>query len=194
MFKIIYLIIIINQVMCFDVFKPEDTNAINSTNLLRQNFLSSFESDEGRSTENHQQLSFARNIYFYLPRISQSLSEECKKDLTTFMSAFRNPSSLIENNWVLPLVDSWGKSADGVLQGNRLQLGFFDECLNVKINGDSIDQGRYCFITFGSETASESKISVESKILPLLGVPINSLLRNLHSFFLLQGGTHGECG
>ena len=47
------------------------------------------------------------------------------------------------------MVDAWGKLEDGILAGNNIALGFFDECLRTKtpsVSSEDPIPARYCKI------------------------------------------------
>ncbi|XP_071532649.1 nose resistant to fluoxetine protein 6-like isoform X2 [Panulirus ornatus] len=68
----------------------------------------------------------------------------------------------LNETWAIKMVDSWGKSADGILFGNFRYAGMYDECVAAKTPDGSI-QGRYCNINIRKvepdDKTKESKIN-----------------------------------
>lgn len=90
---------------------------------------------------------------------------ECSVGLLRTMKAFQNLEP-----WALKLFDSSGKLPTGLLQGSRVDLGAFDECLETEALdsfGDVFTRGQYCnlLIYFKNATAVESRIDSVSSIL-----------------------------
>ncbi|XP_042239552.1 uncharacterized protein LOC121877760 [Homarus americanus] len=60
--------------------------------------------------------------------------------------------SLGDNStWAIRMVDSWGKSNDGIFFGNRLIIGTYDECVGV-VSPDHSLKGKYCSIDLKKTT------------------------------------------
>lgn len=80
------------------------------------------------------QLTFLDLAHLYLPAMT-NVSQVCRRDLTALYNGIAQLDEMIKNGtiWPLMMVDSWGKFSDGMLEGNLQQLGFFYECLNVKV-------------------------------------------------------------
>ncbi|XP_017855596.1 PREDICTED: nose resistant to fluoxetine protein 6-like [Drosophila arizonae] len=76
-----------------------------------------------------------------LPSISQQDSQ-CLADMTQLLSAFRS-----KNIWALKMFDAWGTFPKGVLYGNQIDLGNYDECIgtNKAISDNHAIKGKYCF-------------------------------------------------
>ncbi|GJQ86256.1 hypothetical protein Trydic_g8955 [Trypoxylus dichotomus] len=68
-------------------------------------------------------------------------SSDCKKDLLyTWDRA-------TEDLWALKMWDAWAKPQTGILTGNSMHLGNFDECLSVNYRGNTTEiQGQYCSV------------------------------------------------
>ncbi|XP_045604426.2 nose resistant to fluoxetine protein 6 [Procambarus clarkii] len=70
------------------------------------------------------------------------------------LTAMRHSLELNET-WALKMVDSWGKSVDGILYGTKATVGVFDECVAAKSLDKSI-HGKYCLISLRHETVSDN--------------------------------------
>uniref|UniRef100_B3P8H1 GG12421 n=1 Tax=Drosophila erecta TaxID=7220 RepID=B3P8H1_DROER len=53
--------------------------------------------------------------------------------------------------WALRMIDSWGSLPNGLLTGNSIELGNFDECLSInQVTGGQRIAGKYCFLLANS--------------------------------------------
>ncbi|XP_071532647.1 O-acyltransferase like protein-like [Panulirus ornatus] len=99
----------------------------------------------------------ANLMNLYLPSHVQQNSK-CGEAL----EAMHNSVS-VNQTWALKMVDSWGKSSDGILLGNFMYAGMYDECVRAR-NPDNSIRGRYCNINImkidpnGAETKAENFI------------------------------------
>ncbi|KAK8762817.1 hypothetical protein V5799_025918 [Amblyomma americanum] len=90
---------------------------------------------------------------------------ECTAGLLRTIRAFQNLEP-----WALKLFDSSGKLPTGLLQGSRVELGAFDECLEtVALDsfGEVFTHGQYCnlLVYFKNATAIQQRIDSVSSIL-----------------------------
>ncbi|XP_075539820.1 nose resistant to fluoxetine protein 6-like [Dermacentor variabilis] len=97
--------------------------------------------------------------------LSADVTPECNVGLLRFMRAMQNLEP-----WALRLLDASGKFPSGLLQGSRVDLGAFDECLETEIYdtyGDVLMRGQYCNLLVYNEnsTAAEGKIQTFSNVL-----------------------------
>ncbi|XP_075542203.1 nose resistant to fluoxetine protein 6-like [Dermacentor variabilis] len=97
--------------------------------------------------------------------LSADVTPECNVGLLRFMRAMQNLEP-----WALRLLDASGKLPSGLLQGSRVDLGAFDECLETEIYdtyGDVLMRGQYCNLLVYNEnsTAVEGKIQTFSNVL-----------------------------
>jgi hypothetical protein len=70
-----------------------------------------------------------------------NLSETCSKQVSNLINGLRK-----KQNWSLRLVDSYGKLPAGLLNGNLLWMGDFEECLNITV--DTLNwTSKYCYLT-----------------------------------------------
>ncbi|XP_042231022.1 nose resistant to fluoxetine protein 6-like isoform X2 [Homarus americanus] len=92
-----------------------------------------------RSTLTKTRWSFIDLAPFYLPDPAK-VNPECRRDILALYTAIIHLDQLIKNGtlWPLKLVDSWGKSADGVLVGNLKIIGFLNECVNIEVQPESL--------------------------------------------------------
>ncbi|KAK8401121.1 hypothetical protein O3P69_002701 [Scylla paramamosain] len=86
------------------------------------------------------QTTFLDLVQLYLPDLTK-VNPHCRRDLTAIYTAMAHLDILIPKGklWPLQLVDSWGKFGDGILVGNLKQLGFFEECLDIRVFQPSSD-------------------------------------------------------
>lgn len=79
-------------------------------------------------------------VHLYLPDLTK-VNPHCRRDLTAIYTAMAHLATLVPQGelWPLQLVDSWGKFGDGLLVGNLKQLGFFEECLSIRVFQSSSD-------------------------------------------------------
>ncbi|KAH7957782.1 hypothetical protein HPB52_022664 [Rhipicephalus sanguineus] len=97
--------------------------------------------------------------------LSADVTPECNAGLLRTMRAFQNLEP-----WALRLLDASGKFPTGLLQGSRVDLGAFDECLETEVfdsYGDVITRGQYCnlLVYIENSTAVEGKIDSFSSVL-----------------------------
>ncbi|XP_077510748.1 nose resistant to fluoxetine protein 6-like isoform X1 [Amblyomma americanum] len=90
---------------------------------------------------------------------------ECTAGLLRTIRAFQNLEP-----WALKLFDSSGKLPTGLLQGSRVELGAFDECLETAALdsfGEVFTHGQYCnlLVYFKNATAIQQRIDSVSSIL-----------------------------
>ncbi|XP_068231432.1 nose resistant to fluoxetine protein 6-like isoform X2 [Palaemon carinicauda] len=104
-------------------------------------------------------------LRFYLPDETRT-NPDCKRDLQALSYGLSHIEKYIENDWMWPfeLVDSWGKTADGILNGNSIFMGFFKECINIEVNpqDEDVEQkgdfiGKYCSIIYMRSTSNVSE-------------------------------------
>lgn len=97
--------------------------------------------------------------------LSADVTPECNAGLLRTMRAFQNLEP-----WALRLLDASGKFPTGLLQGSRVDLGAFDECLETEVfdsYGDVITRGQYCnlLVYIENSTVVEGKIDSFSSVL-----------------------------
>ncbi|KAL1424906.1 hypothetical protein MTO96_019768 [Rhipicephalus appendiculatus] len=97
--------------------------------------------------------------------LSADIAPECNAGLLRTMRAFQNLEP-----WALRLIDASGKFPTGLLQGSRVDLGAFDECLETEVldsYGDVITRGQYCnlLVYIENSTAVAGKIDSFSSVL-----------------------------
>ncbi|KAH6934659.1 hypothetical protein HPB50_026720 [Hyalomma asiaticum] len=97
--------------------------------------------------------------------LAADVTPECNAGLLRTMRAFQNLEP-----WALRLMDASGKFPTGLLQGSRVDLGAFDECLETNVldsYGDVITRGQYCnlLVYIENSTAVEGKIDTFSSVL-----------------------------
>lgn len=62
---------------------------------------------------------------------------------------------------LLSVVDATAKLQSGILRGNMINYGDFDECMSVKSGGyfeDEVVEGQYCLAQLSFTTGSEENI------------------------------------
>lgn len=73
-------------------------------------------------------------------------SSECQRQLRTIVTALKNGET-----WAFKMFDSWGKIPSGILWGHLVELGSFDECLQIEHIIDNQQNnavfGQYCMTT-----------------------------------------------
>lgn len=81
---------------------------------------------------------------------------------------FLNSRTIRRTIFILTVLDAASKVPAGILIGNILELGMFDECVNVKSNSNSANiQGQHCIISLSMPTKffnDVSKIMLLQKI------------------------------
>ncbi|CAL4148593.1 unnamed protein product, partial [Meganyctiphanes norvegica] len=78
----------------------------------------------------------------YLPsRLMAGWNSPCGKALEEFYDAIE--SFQTKDAWALTMVDTWGKSKDGLLYGSPDVLGAYDQCLRISSLNNTI-RGKYC--------------------------------------------------
>lgn len=97
--------------------------------------------------------------------LSADVTPECNAGLLRTMRAFQNLEP-----WALRLLDASGKFPTGLLQGSRVDLGAFDECLETEVYdsyGYVLTRGQYCnlLVYIENSTAVEGKIETFSTVL-----------------------------
>ncbi|KAF2890010.1 hypothetical protein ILUMI_16163, partial [Ignelater luminosus] len=98
---------------------------------------------------------FANKIEEFLKDVStNNISSICK----TQMEEYKN-GLLSKQMWALKMFDYGSKIPSGLLEGNFVDLGFYDQCLNIEEDVNSIHiSGKYCLgklpinINFNSST------------------------------------------
>ncbi|KAK3870503.1 hypothetical protein Pcinc_024281 [Petrolisthes cinctipes] len=152
--------------------RPDHLPQASSTSAYHNNAFTGEASDKKITSELGDDLASGTGgglTQLYLPVHVQPESS-CGQALST-MSA-----SLTDNNtfWAArsKLVDSWGKSSDGLLAGNIILDGMYDECVTTS-NPDHTIRGKYCKIFLSPSVLWEER-SAESwsrEILGLDGLP-----------------------
>lgn len=106
--------------------------------------------------------------------IREQISGEAKvcKIFKDFLANQTDPETL-ENHadWLIGMVDSWGKIPSGILEGNVNDMGQYDECMAIE--GKNIDvSGQYCEkgIILFQKIAIALCIPSDCELLPLEGV------------------------
>nr|XP_045584880.1 nose resistant to fluoxetine protein 6-like [Procambarus clarkii] len=76
----------------------------------------------------------------YLPDPAK-VNPDCRRDLLALYTAFDKLNYLLKAGtlWPLKLVDSWGKFADGIMLGNLKLVGFFSECVNLRVRPQTLN-------------------------------------------------------
>nr|XP_037268672.1 uncharacterized protein LOC119160020 [Rhipicephalus microplus] len=97
--------------------------------------------------------------------LSADIAPECNAGLLRTTRAFQNLEP-----WALRLLDASGKFPTGLLQGSRVDLGAFDECLETEVRdsyGDVITRAQYCnlLVYVENSTAVEGKFDSFSSVL-----------------------------
>ncbi|KAF2359677.1 Acyltransferase 3 [Trinorchestia longiramus] len=76
-----------------------------------------------------------------------TLSKRCERDVNAIYNSFLGPAKVFSRIWPFQLFDSWGKSGDGLLYGNRQWLGFMEQCLATTGRSNTLQfTGQYCWI------------------------------------------------
>ncbi|KAK5638733.1 hypothetical protein RI129_013028 [Pyrocoelia pectoralis] len=96
---------------------------------------------------NFQVLSSPKSLSYaigsYLSVHQEELSLNCTKQLTEYVKGL-----WMGDEWALKMYDASGKLPSGVLDGNYVELGVFDECLNVatmyRDENETKLSGKYC--------------------------------------------------
>ncbi|KAH6934661.1 hypothetical protein HPB50_026722 [Hyalomma asiaticum] len=97
--------------------------------------------------------------------LAADITPECSAGLLRTVRALQKLEP-----WALRLVDASGKLPTGLLQGSRVHLGAFDECLETKVldsYGNVITRGQYCnlLVYIENSTAAEEMIDSFSSVL-----------------------------
>ncbi|KAH8280696.1 hypothetical protein KR054_000040, partial [Drosophila jambulina] len=80
-----------------------------------------------------------------LQRLPTAENLKCLGDLTLLSNDLKSLKM-----WALKMIDSWGSVPSGILTGNLIDLGNYDECLRIDhavTNGHSV-KGKYCLARF----------------------------------------------
>ncbi|XP_047501948.1 nose resistant to fluoxetine protein 6-like [Penaeus chinensis] len=116
------------------------------------------DSDEDGEAERKNDVSWVEGIYLPLRDPSLVPSETCRNDVDAILKVLESPilSAIINSNnrfWNWFLVDSWGKTGDGILDGNLLLWGMPGECTMLYVkeslplwNVNTSFSGRYCLV------------------------------------------------
>lgn len=128
-----------------------------SRGLPRFLFEDSDESDEAEQKKND--VSWIEGIYLPLRNSSLVPSETCRNDVDAILKVLEsNALAAIINSqgrfWNAFLVDSWGKTGDGILDGNFVLWGMPPECTMLEVdehfgwpwNVNTTFSGRYCLV------------------------------------------------
>ncbi|KAL1424887.1 hypothetical protein MTO96_019749 [Rhipicephalus appendiculatus] len=97
--------------------------------------------------------------------LGADVSAECLAGLLRTLRGFLNLEP-----WVVKLLDASGKFPTGLMQGSRVDLGAFDECLETEVldsYGNVITRGQYCnlLVYIENSTALEGKVNGFSSVL-----------------------------
>ncbi|XP_016936646.3 nose resistant to fluoxetine protein 6 [Drosophila suzukii] len=68
--------------------------------------------------------------------------------------------------WALKMIDSWGSLPSGILYGNLIDLGNFDECLGIDhfVNSSHSVQGQYCLARFPLAPSISSYLALKTAV------------------------------
>lgn len=108
---------------------------------------------------------YANFLNFYLPKLKKA-NPYCQRDLRALSHGLFHIEEYLRKGWLWPLklIDSWGKTADGILDGNFNFMGFFKECINIQVNLPSEGEepkadfvGQYCSIVYKHSTVNGSE-------------------------------------
>ncbi|XP_063598104.1 nose resistant to fluoxetine protein 6-like [Penaeus indicus] len=127
------------------------------------------DSDEDGEAEKKNDVSWIEGIYLPLRDPSLVPSETCRNDVDAILKVLESPilSWIINSEmrfWNLFLVDSWGKTGDGILDGNFLLWGMPPECTMLYVSEylpswdvNTTFSGRYCLVYTESLFAEENE-------------------------------------
>ncbi|KAH8421520.1 hypothetical protein KR009_010927, partial [Drosophila setifemur] len=68
--------------------------------------------------------------------------------------------------WALKMIDSWGSLPSGILNGNLIDMGNFDECLGIDhaVSTSHSVQGKYCFARFELAPSISSYLALKTAV------------------------------
>ncbi|XP_002133659.2 O-acyltransferase like protein-like [Drosophila pseudoobscura] len=95
------------------------------------------------------------------PRLTTDQDLECLKDLALTMQDLSSGGI-----WALRMFDSWGSLPSGMLYGNMLDLGNYDECLNVDhaVTASHSVRGKYCFAQVSLAASISSLLNIKTAV------------------------------
>uniref|UniRef100_A0A0A1WY94 Nose resistant to fluoxetine protein 6 n=1 Tax=Zeugodacus cucurbitae TaxID=28588 RepID=A0A0A1WY94_ZEUCU len=97
-------------------------------------------------SENIHDVNYALGINFFEQFTNfDEVSLACLTDLKIVAEALKDNA-----DWALKMLDAWGKFPSGILYGHRMEMGNFDECLDI----NSPLLGKYCQASIPVETTA----------------------------------------
>ncbi|ROT68441.1 hypothetical protein C7M84_013403 [Penaeus vannamei] len=143
-------------------------------------------------------VSWIEGIYLPLRNSSLVPSETCRNDVDAILKVLEsNALAAIINSqgrfWNAFLVDSWGKTGDGILDGNFVLWGMPPECTMLEVdehfgwpwNVNTTFSGRYCLVyTQSLEDGNTPLEAPAARVGPAMAAAARSFLlpvRDLHS-------------
>ncbi|XP_031358806.1 nose resistant to fluoxetine protein 6-like isoform X1 [Photinus pyralis] len=81
---------------------------------------------------------FSKSLLWYLSQ-EPPLTQRCRNELTDFANSLRR-----DRQWALNMYDANGKLSAGLLEGNFVEMGSFDECLRIARTNNHGLTGKYC--------------------------------------------------
>ncbi|XP_055643556.1 nose resistant to fluoxetine protein 6-like [Toxorhynchites rutilus septentrionalis] len=82
-----------------------------------------------------------------LENLDQRNETKCDLQLQAFVDGLANFNSL----WAIRMLDAWGKLPPGVLEGNLVEMGNYDQCRGISYDTQQeavgVIQGRYCSVS-----------------------------------------------
>ncbi|XP_042891509.1 nose resistant to fluoxetine protein 6-like [Penaeus japonicus] len=130
-------------------------------------FLVEDSKSEGEFKKND--MSWAEGIYLPLRDPSLVPSDKCRNDVDAIIKVLESPVlqgvlTLQNRYWFAYLVDSWGKTGDGILDGNFFLWGMPSECPMIYVQEDlgrpwninATFSGRYCLVYTDTSLVTET--------------------------------------
>jgi hypothetical protein len=114
--------------------------------------------------------------------------ELCEKQIALLVAGYQRKDS-----WALKIYDSWGKLQSGIISGNLVNFGHYEQCLAVRHDFEDeysgIFLGQHCMIFFNVTNISTAQESSHDEIVDMIFPKgINSILLikeyvNMHSSY-----------
>lgn len=81
------------------------------------------------------------------------------------------------------MLDAYGRIPKGVAQGNNMDLGLFDQCINIKENlGNVSIQGKYCHLGLVLPSLKITENNTENN--EMVNILLTVLISKLYVWFL----------